>query len=71
MGFFGGQMWGHVRRGRWDRLKPRRGKNGGEGISGMMRSFKALYASYDKGIVGGGREVRLARERCCVTVNQG
>jgi len=34
----------------------------------MMRSFKALDASYDKRIVGGVREVRLARGMLRVAV---
>ena len=37
----------------------------------MMRSLKALHASYGKRDVGEGHEVRLARKgRCVVAINR-
>ena len=44
-------------------MRPAEGKRGNQWgrESRMMRSFRALDASYDKRIVGGELEVRLAR----------
>jgi len=66
---FGDRTRGYVRRGGWNWLEAREETKGRE--PNMRRSFKTLHASHDKRVVGGGHEVRLAREGCCVlAINQ-